>query len=108
MAEESVITEVKNNLADDAEADGWNDALIGGMLDSGMSVIKITLAFWNSRVAKLSGIVDVSESGSSRQLSNLFNQAKSVRDMWLDASKLEDNPPVTTRSNIRFHKLKRV
>lgn len=108
MADESVISEVKANIADDAADDGWNDALIGGMLDSGMSVTKATLAFWNSRVAKLSMVVDVSESGSSRQLSNLFNQAKSIRDMWLDASKVEDNPPLPLRPTIAFHSLKRV
>ena len=108
MAQQDDIDQVKSNLPDDAEGDGWNDTLIGGMLDTGLSIIKTTLAFWNARVAKLSVVVDVTESGSSRQLSNLFNQAKSVRDMWLEQSNLEDNPVVTTRSRISFHKATRV
>lgn len=108
MATDSDIAAVKANLPDDADSDGWDDTLIGTMLDTGLSVVKTTLAFWNNRVAKLSTVVDVSESGSSRQLSNLFTQAKQVRDMWLEQSTLEDNPIPTTRSQIVFHKLKRV
>lgn len=108
MAEQGLIDQVKANIPEDASEDNWDDTFIGSMLDSGLSVTKVTLAFWSSRVAKLSMVVDVSESGSSRQLSNLFNQAKAVYDLWLEKSKLEDNPIVTTRSRIAFHKATRV
>lgn len=107
MADAAAIAEVRANIPDDA-GDDWNDTAIGLLLDSGLSVTKVTLSFWAGRVAKYSTLVDVSESGSSRQLSNKFNQAKTVYDMWLDRSKLEDNPPVVTRSRIAFHTLKRV
>ncbi len=108
MADAGVVAEVKRNIADDADGDGWNDTLIGSLLDSGTSVTKVTLAFWESRVAKLSTIVDVSESGSSRQLGTLFDKAKIARDMWLDKSKLEDNPEPERRYRAGFHSLKRV
>lgn len=109
MAHQLVIDQVKANIPDDAIEDNWTDEFIGGLLDSGASISRVTLAFWRGRVAKLSGVVDVTESGSSRQLSNLFNQAKTAYDMWLDAVKLEDAPtPLPLRPSIAFHKLKRV
>lgn len=106
MADAADITLVKSNLADDS--DDWDDNTIGSMLDSGMSTTKVILSFWSGRVAKYANVVDVSESGSSRQLSGLFNQAKTMYDLWNEKSKLEDNPVVVTRSRVRFHKLKRV
>ena len=108
MAAEADIALVVKNIPEDASADGWNDVYIGTLLDTGLSVTKVTLSFWASRVAKYSTLIDVSESGSSRQLSALFNQAKTAYDMWLDKSKLEDNPIPTGRSSVRFHTLKRV
>lgn len=108
MADQSVIDQVKANIPSDAAEDDWTDEFIGGLLDSGASIAKVTLSFWQSRVAKLSTVVDVSESGSSRQLSNLFNQAKIAYDMWLDTVKLEERPPLPQRPSIAFHKLKRV
>ena len=108
MADQSVIDQVKANIPSDAAEDDWTDEFIGGLLDSGASISRVTLSFWQSRVAKLSTVVDVSESGSSRQLSNLFNQAKIAYDMWLEAVKLEDRPPLPQRPSIAFHKLKRV
>ena len=107
MADQLSIDQVKNNLPDDP-GEGWSDTAIDALLDSGLSVTKVTLAFWTGRVAKYSTLVDVSESGSSRQLSTLFRQAKEAYDMWLEKSKLEDNPTPTTRFRIGFHKLKRV
>ena len=108
MAAQELIDQVNANLPDDASDDNWDDTFIGSMLDSGLSVTKVTLAFWSSRVGKLSTVVDVTESGSSRQLSNLFNQAKAMYDIWLAKANLEDNPVPTTRSSIRFHKMTRV
>lgn len=107
MADQSLVNEVKNNLPDDPGED-WSDTAISALLDTGLSVTKVTLAFWTSRVAKYSTLVDVSESGSSRQLSTLFRQAKEAYDLWLDKSKLEDNPIPTTRFRFASHKLKRV
>lgn len=108
MAEQDVIDQVKANISDDASDDGWDDNFIGAQLDAGASVTKVTLAFWGARVGKLADVVDVTENGSSRQLSNLFNQAKVLYDLWLDKSKLEDNPIPVTRSRIAFHKMTRV
>lgn len=108
MADEADIALVKQNIPGDATEDGWDETHIGTLLDSGLSVTKTTLAFWAGRVAKYSTLVDVSESGSSRQLSRLFDQAKQTYDMWAERSKVEDNPPPPTRSQVRFHKLKRV
>lgn len=103
MASQTDVDAVKSNLPDDA-GDGWTDSAIGALLDSGLSVVKVTLAFWASRVAKYSALVDVAESGSSRNLSQLFQQAKTTHDMWLARSKAEDDMASgATRNRIRFH-----
>jgi hypothetical protein len=108
MADMGSIDSVLANLPADASEDGWDTNRIGLLLDTGLSVAKVTLSFWAGRVAKLSTVVDVSESGSSRQLSNLFNQAKTAYDLWLEKSKLEDNPVIPNRYRAAFHKLNRV
>lgn len=108
MAEQDAIDAVKVNLPADAGEDGFDDVFIGSLLDGGISNTKITLSFWAARVGKLSTVVDVTENGSSRQLSNLFNQAKTAYDLWFERNRLEDNPPPVTRSNIRFHTATRV
>lgn len=108
MADQTQIDLVKANIPDDAIDDGWTDEFIGQLLDGGISITKVTLSFWAARVGKYAAVVDVTENGSSRQLSNLFNQAKIAYDLWLDKSKLEDNPIPETRSHIAFHKATRV
>ena len=108
MATEADILSVKANIPDNVEDDGWDDDRIGILLDAGLSIIKVTLAFWSSRVGKYANMVDVSEASSTRQISQLFTQAQATYQIWLDRSKLEDNPPPATRNSIRFHKLKRV
>lgn len=108
MATEETLAAVKINIPDDADADGWDDAYIGTLLDAGLSITKTTLAFWAARVGKYANLVDISEAGSSRSLSQLFNQAQAMHQIWLDKSKLEDNPVPETRSRAAFHTLKRV
>ena len=107
MADEATIAAVKANIADNP-GDAWSDAAIEALLDSGLSVTKVTLQFWASRVAKYSTAIDVSENGSSRSLSTLFQQAKEAYDMWLQRSKDEENPEVPNRFRVAFHKAKRV
>ena len=108
MATEADILSVQNNIPDDASEDGWDEDYIGGLLDAGLTVTKATLSFWSGRVGKYAALVDISESGSSRSLSQLFTQAKEAYQLWLEASKLEDNPTPTARYRASFHTLKRV
>lgn len=110
MADQSDIDLIKNSLPDDSAEDGWDDTFIGTLLDSGVSTTKVSLAFWSGRVGKLSTAIDVSESGSSRSLSRLFDQAKIAYDMWLDKSKAEDALVIApdTRRPVTFGKMKRV
>lgn len=108
MADQSQIDLVKVNLPDDLD-ENWSDIAIGALLDSGLSITKVTLSFWASRVAKYSSLVDVSESGSSRSLSALFSQAKTAYDMWFEKSKAEDDlASGVSRHRVAFHKAKRV
>lgn len=110
MADQGNIDLVKNSIPDDSAEDGWDDTFIGTLLDSGISVSKVTLAFWSGRVGKLSTAIDVSEAGSSRSLSRLFDQAKIAYDMWLEKTKAEDALviPPDTRRHATMGKMNRV
>lgn len=109
MATAEDIQAVKLNLPPGYDVNLWSDDAIGALLDGGTSITKVVLSFWAGQVAKYSAVVDVSENGSSRSMSNLFSQAKDMYEIWLNKSKAEDDATNEVgRQRIRFHKAKRV
>ena len=81
MADESQIAEVLDLLPEDSD---WDSQKIGEYLDGDRSVPEVLLLFWRSRASKFSTALDVSESGSSRSLSRLYDNAKAMMDYWED------------------------
>lgn len=90
MASQIDIDAVKSEMPDQSNwTDAAIDAFLGALLDGGLSVAKVTLAFWASQVAKYSAVLDATESGTSNHLGQLFDQAKATHDIWLERVKAE-------------------
>lgn len=56
-------------------ATDYTDEQIGGMLDAGLTIREIAHDYWTEQATKFASLVDVSESGSSRSMSQLHKNA---------------------------------
>lgn len=108
MADATAIMEVQDNLPPDS---GWDEAKIGAYLDKPLSVKRTVLAFWTSRAAQSANFVNISESGSSRDLATIHKNAVAMVDWWQKAAEVEETPTDQngeTVGRIQFHKATRV
>lgn len=72
MATEADIEEARRRT--DSAAD-YTDEQIEAFLDSGRTVFDFARLYWESKAATFSTLTDVSESGSTRKLSDLHKNA---------------------------------
>lgn len=79
MAEDLDVMKVKDLLPEESD---WDDDKISMYLDSGESVYEVLRSYWTSKAAKLSEMIDVSESGSSRSMSRLYDNALRLAEYW--------------------------
>lgn len=82
MATESEIRNVRELLGPDAGDNGYDDTRIGEDLDAGMTGNAIAFAWWSFRAANTVNLTSVSESGSSRQLREIHQNAVGMRDYF--------------------------
>lgn len=109
MADAGDVANVQDLLPDTADADGWTSEKISVYLDADRSVYEVLQTYWESKVAKLYAMIDVSESGSSRSLSQIVQNAKAQAEYWRDRVAAEDaEEDKDANSHIAFHKITRV
>lgn len=89
MAEAAQIEMVKDLLPDSWEEDGWSEEKIGLYLDAESSVNKVMALFWEGKSSRLYQLIDVSESGSSRSLSKIYDNAKQLAEHYRDRAREE-------------------
>lgn len=90
MAEERDIQEVKDLLPVDSGASGWDSARISSDLDAGLTKNRIALQFWSNRAANTFTLTSVSESGSSRTLTDIHRNAVAMQKLYQDLVNKED------------------
>lgn len=62
--------------------DTFSDDLIGSVVDSLGSVAAASSEIWNRKAATFSEMVDVSEAGASRKMSDLYKNAIAMSDRF--------------------------
>jgi hypothetical protein len=92
MAEQTAIDAVKLELPDATYLTefGLDDTIIGGLLDSGLTQTGVLLTTWRVIAAKTALATDVSESGSSRNFSQLNTKAMAMVTHFQMLSDRED------------------
>jgi len=80
MAEPMDVEAVKDLMP--GEEDDWDDAKISDYLDAGKTVPQVLQLFWESKASKLHSMIDISESGSSRSMSRLYDNAMKLAEYW--------------------------
>ena len=104
MASQEEIDNVRYLLGPNSEAEGWDDTKIGALIDAGKSENTIAREYWESRMAVSSDLADVSESGSSRRLQQIFANKQAMAAYFRGAEQAEDpgnQPPGPVSREIR-------
>lgn len=110
MATTEQIQLVKDGLPPEAASLGWTDVKIAAQIDSGLSPIKTIRSFWAFRVAQTSDFVNISESGSSRTMEDVWKHAMEMLKYWDGRVAKEDGDDgvIQPRQRISFHSATRV
>lgn len=78
MATSDEIALLRAAIGEPDDSNGWTDEKLGDLIDSLTTVNAAALNVWQSKAASFSSLVDVSESGSSRSMSQLFKNAQAM------------------------------
>lgn len=110
MADPAKITSVKLQLPDEAATLlGIDDTAIAIWLDSGQTVTHAILSAFRAIAAKTSMMTDISESGSTRNMSILNSNARQMITYWQTMADREDaESDITITPRFRSHRATRV
>lgn len=65
-----------------APQQGWDDSKISTLLDDGERPAEIARRYWQFRAANAANLVDVTESGSSRKMSQVADNAQELAEYY--------------------------
>lgn len=103
----ATLSEVKESLP--IGLSDWDDDKIEGMISEGLSIARILNRAWLAKASQTSEMVDISESGSSRSMSSIHQNALRMAEYWGSiADKEDDNGASGNKSRSRTHKARRV
>jgi hypothetical protein len=82
------IAALRDLISEPDDSNGWTDERLGGLLDSGLTLNAAAGKAWVLKAGTFATLVDVSESGSSRKLSDLRKNAMEMGSYYsgLDGS----------------------
>lgn len=85
------------------DTNGWTDEKIGDFIDATSSLNLAASNIWSSKASKFSNMVDITESGSSRKMSGLLDNALKLAKSFREAEVAEDNDvdPLANRPRTR-------
>ena len=99
MADESVILQLRRLINDRSEPFDYPTEELNLRLDQGTGINALAAEIWREKAARYSELVDVSESGSSRKLSDLrkgaLEQAAYYDNMVAEAAAIAERRPRT-------------
>lgn len=90
MATATEIALVRQYINEPNNEQGWTDVRIGEIADAATNLKNAAGDIWTIKAATYIGLVDVSESGSSRKLSDLHKQAKDMADYYYKLGGAQD------------------
>lgn len=108
MAEAADVAVVLDLLPAESGDEGWNEEKVAIYLDGGYSKYQAVALYWESKAAKLYTMIDISESGSSRSLSKVYDNAKGQAEYWRGRDLAEKEEVLRADGHTRIHKVTRV
>lgn len=102
--EKLAVDDVTRMIGADAAENGFSRNIILEKLRAGVPKEKIAVDYWENVASRAATLVDVSEAGSSRSLSQIRKNALDMAQYWRKLAGLEDtnaNEPKKRRTVIR-------
>lgn len=84
MATPADITRVRLYVAETDDTNGWTDQRLSEFIDEADSLYAAAAEVWEVKASTYAALVDVSESGSSRRMSSLHENAMKMADHYRD------------------------
>lgn len=100
MATEDQILALRQMVNEDEECGGWDDDKLAAVIDATSTLNAAASQVWYLKAGQLATLVDVSESGSSRKLSDLRKNATEMGALYagMDGSVVEpSDAPIIQR-----------
>jgi len=104
------VNDVRDKIESDAESHGWDDDKITAYLGDGKTANRIAAIYWNRRAQETLYLVNVSESGSSRSLDQVYPRMVEMANMYTRLADAEDDsgPSETSTRFVRSHPIERL
>jgi hypothetical protein len=81
-------------MVDEATTDTYTDEALSAIIDAELSVDAAAATVWREKAAKASTLVNITESGSSRSMQQIFENAMKMANFYSTSS--EEEVVVTT------------
>lgn len=94
MATEQEIALVREYIGEPNDANGWTDVRISVFIDGAENLPYAAADIWGVKAGASAGLVNVSESGSSRSLGDLLKQAAQMEAYYRKRGDAIALPPV--------------
>ena len=105
MATADQILEVRDYIAEPGIENGWTDDKIGQYIDKENDLYLAASSIWSAKAARYATLVNVAESGSSRSMGSLIDNA--IKMAALYRQKSTASTPVIGDGDIIITKLVR-
>ncbi|QFG08158.1 hypothetical protein SEA_OTTERSTEDTS21_18 [Gordonia phage OtterstedtS21] len=102
----ALIDDVKAALPGDMP--NWTDQYIEEQIADGKTLAGMLASAWQQKATKLYALVDVAESGSSRNMSGVYKNALELARYWKEIADKEEDRATVGRPRSRVHKAVRV
>jgi hypothetical protein len=104
MATSAEIAAFRLLIGQPEDAEPYTDQFLSARLDSAASDQALAAVIWREKAASFSELVDVSESGSSRKLSDLYKNALTMAAAFEGIVPTDDS---SVQSGVRVKRLTR-
>lgn len=96
MAEAADIARLRRLVGEPEDSTAWPDAVLAAIIDDAPDLNSAALEVWEAKAAAAASLVDTSESGSSRKMSQLHEQALKMVEYYKGVADPITQPPDLT------------
>lgn len=93
MATPAEIARLRRLIGEPNDTAPWTDAVLADIIDNADDLDLAALEVWEAKAASAASLVDTAESGSSRRLSQMHDQALKMVAHYRQSTAVTDQPP---------------
>jgi|SRR5918994_7434288 hypothetical protein len=93
MATPTEIARLRRLIGEPNDTAPWTDAVLADIIDNSDDLDLAALEVWEAKAASAASLVDTAESGSSRRLSQMHDQALKMVAHYRAATAVTSQPP---------------